>query len=104
MRQPCRRLRATWVLAMLLVAPAARAASISWDGPALGVWTVPANWSTDTVPTAVDVVTISGATVGISDARVVAGLTLANDGRVNVVGIGASLGVTGPANVDNGLL
>jgi hypothetical protein len=99
------RLRATCAFAILLIAATARAASVSWDGPALGGnWTVATNWSTNAVPTAADDVTISGATVGVSDARVVAGLTLANDGRLVVSGIGASLGVTGPANVDDGLL
>ena len=99
------RLRATCALALLVVAASARAASVSWDGPALGgSWTTATYWSTDAVPTAMDVVTISGATVGVFDARVVAGLTLANDGRLNVSGIGASLSVTGAANIDNGLL
>ena len=78
---------------------------MSWDGPALGgSWTVATNWSTDTVPTAADDVTISGATVTVADARVVAGLTLSNDARLAVSGIGASLGVTGPAHVDDGQL
>jgi hypothetical protein len=36
-------------------------------------WTVATNWSTDTVPTAADDVTISGATVTVSDARAIDG-------------------------------
>ena len=97
--------RTTCAFAILLFATTARAASVSWDGPALGgSWTTATNWSTDTVPTAADDVTISGATVGVFDARVVAGLTLANEASLNVSGIGASLGVTGPAHVDDGHL
>jgi hypothetical protein len=95
----------TCAAAILLLAATARAASVSWDGPALGgIWTVATNWSNDTVPTAADDVTISGATVGVSDARTVAGLTLLDDARLSVVGIGASLAVTGTANVNNGQL
>jgi hypothetical protein len=92
------------VLALLLLAASARAASVSWDGPANGTWNTAANWSNDAVPTALDVVTIAGATVGVGDARTVQGLTLVDDGRLSVVGIGASLSVTGPVNVDNGQL
>jgi hypothetical protein len=100
-----RRPAATSVFAILLVAATAHAAPVSWDGPALGgLWTVPTNWNTDTVPTAADDVTISGATVGVSDSRVVAGLTLTNDARLTVTGIGASLSVTGPAVIDDGRL
>ncbi len=99
------RLRTTCAIAILAFAATARAASISWDGPALGgSWTVATNWSTDTVPTAADEVTISAATVTVADARTVAGLTLAADARLIVSGIGASLGVTGPAHVDDGQL
>jgi hypothetical protein len=100
-----RGLRAMCAAAILLVAATAHAAPVSWDGPALGgSWTVATNWSTDTVPTAADDVTISGATVTVADARIVAGLTLANNGRLIASGIGASLGVTGPAHVDDGQL
>src|SRR5262245_27211092 len=100
-----RGVRVLSALAILLVTASARAASVSWDGPAIGgVWTTPANWSNDAVPTASDEVTISGAAVGIGDARTIAGLTLSNDARLQVSGIGASLAVTGPANIDNGLL
>ena len=97
------RLHAAFLL-LLLLAPAARAASVFWDGPANGVWNVAGNWSNDAVPTAVDDVTISGATVGVGDARTVSGLTLLDDGTISVVGIGSSLTVTGPVNVDNGQL
>src|SRR5689334_12573276 len=99
------RLRATCVVALLLVAATARAALVFWDGPAVGgSWTTAMNWSTDAVPTAADEVTISGATVTVSDARTVAGLTLADDAQLDVGGIGASLDVIGPANIDNGRL
>src|SRR5262245_1359755 len=95
----------TILLAMLLLAaPAVHAASVFWDGPANGTWNTAANWSNNAVPTALDDVTISGATVGIGDARMVLGLTLADDARLSVTGIGASLAVTGPVNVDNGQL
>ena len=92
-------------LVILLVATTAHAAPVSWDGPAAGgIWNVAANWSTNSVPTAADEVTISGATVGIGDPRSVLGLTLLDDARVTVTGIGASLSVTGTANVGDGQL
>jgi hypothetical protein len=89
---------------LLLAAHAARAADVSWVGTS-GTWNVGSNWSGGMVPSAGDAVTIAkaGATVTVTDARVVAGLTLGENALLRA-GTGGSLTVTGPANVDDGRL
>jgi len=90
---------------LLLTAPTARAASVSWVGPAVGgSWTDAMSWSGMAVPTAGDDVTIVGANVAVGDAEAVNGLTLSGDALLNVSGVGASLTVSGPANIDSGRL
>jgi hypothetical protein len=90
---------------VLLGAPPARAAAVSWIGGSNGLWTDAPGWSGGVVPSPGDDVTIAGATVSVGDARTVSGsLTLAENARLAVGGAGASLTVSGTANIDGGRL
>ena len=97
-----RAIRAAAVVALL--APAAvRAADVSWIGPSVGQWHVEANWSGGAVPAPEDNVTIEGATVSVSDMRVLEGaFTLSANAMLLVNGAEASFEALGSTALSDG--
>src|SRR5579883_1087563 len=88
--RPAPRLRA-WLagstaLTGLLFAAPAHAASVQWIGTLSSSWLVPGNWSTSTVPTAGDNVTIDATTPNST------GLTGGATGSANQLFVGATTG------------
>jgi hypothetical protein len=81
-------------------------AAINWKNPVNGDWSVASNWSTNTVPTSGDAVTISAPgsyTVTISSADLANSLTF-NASQAALLETGGSLTVTGALTVDSGFV
>lgn len=101
--------RTLWRMAMVTTlvvsAPIARGADVSWTGPEFGQWHVGDNWSSGAVPEPADNVTISGANVTVTDVRQIDGtFTLSGGALFSVSGEGASFIATGATIIDNGRL
>jgi len=87
----------------LLATAVAGAGDVSWVGPANGQWNVGTNWSGGEVPQAADNVTIAGAAVNVSDARMVSGSFVLTDNALLLVdGESASFQATGTTTLSNG--
>ena len=81
-------------------------AAINWKNPVNGDWNVATNWSTNTVPTSGDAVTISAPgsyTVTITSADLANSLTF-NAPQAALLETAGSLTVTGALTVDSGLV
>jgi hypothetical protein len=81
-------------------------AAISWKNPVSGDWDVATNWSTDTVPTSADDVTISASgayTVTVSGADAANSLTFSAPSASLVENAG-SLTIAGSLTLDSGLV
>lgn len=91
--------------AALLCAAGSHGADVSWTGPDIGQWHVGSNWSGGSVPVPGDNVTISGASVGVTDERRIDGaFTLTGGGELRVSGEFGSFTATGETSINNGKL
>jgi hypothetical protein len=81
-------------------------ATINWKNPVNGDWSVATNWSTNTVPTSGDAVTISAPgsySVMITSSDLANSLTF-NASQAALLETGGSLTVTGALSVDSGFV